>query len=111
MAAKALRADEPGLGSGGLPHHGHDLRRPRTGLEVHGLVGLRRHRQKRLWARTGLVGVGRRLGKLDGGGMGVGLWREVQGWACPGLVLWRLHDRSLSIRLSISLFLSSINNF
>ncbi|KAE8022230.1 hypothetical protein FH972_008047 [Carpinus fangiana] len=39
------------------------------------------------WARTGLVGVGRRLGKLDGGGVGVGLWREVQGWACPGLVL------------------------
>jgi hypothetical protein len=51
VAAEALRADEPGLGSGGPPHHGHDLRRPRTGLDVHGMVGLRHHGQKRLWAR------------------------------------------------------------
>lgn len=64
VATETLRAHQLGVGPGGLPHHGHDLRRPGTRLEV--LPGWLRGGEGRLWAGTGFLGMGREHWEHDG---------------------------------------------
>ncbi|XP_052207786.1 organic cation/carnitine transporter 4-like isoform X2 [Diospyros lotus] len=95
MAVEAFRVDEPGLGSRGLPHHGHDIRRSGTRLEVRRrslFLPLRRRRLLRPGTR--FLGVDRRRQQLNRGGVGPGVRSEVQGWVSPIPLLRRLHDRS-----------------
>lgn len=69
VATETLRAHQLGVGPGGLPHHGHDLRRPGTRLEV--LPGWLRGGEGRLWAGTGFLGMGREHWELDGVRVGI----------------------------------------
>lgn len=77
MAVEALRLDELGVGPGGLPHDGNDIRGPRTRVAVRWRGVFGRFGRGRLWAGARFVGVGRGAGELDGGGVGVGLWGQV----------------------------------
>lgn len=75
VADEALRADVSCLGTRGVSHHGDDIRRSRTELEVCrvGLSG----RIFELRYGSGFMGMVRRQRKLHGVGVGTGLRREV----------------------------------
>ena len=71
VAAAALCLNQHGVGAGGLPHHGGDIRRPRAGVAVRGRRRGLRH------VRDGgrHVGVGGGEGELHGGGV----WTHLRG--------------------------------
>ncbi|XP_052207789.1 organic cation/carnitine transporter 4-like isoform X2 [Diospyros lotus] len=94
MAVEAFRVDEPGLGSRGLPHHGHDICRSGARLEVRRRSLFLLFRRRLLRPGTRFLGVDRRRQQLNRGGVGPGVRSEVQGWVSPIPLLRRLHDRS-----------------
>ncbi|QHO15925.1 uncharacterized protein DS421_10g299140 [Arachis hypogaea] len=75
MTVETLHLFKPRMGARVLPHHGHDLRRPRARVAMQ--CRLLWSGWKHLWDPAGGVEVGWWMWHHDSVGVGTCLWRQI----------------------------------